>query len=338
MEGYEEVNGKLNENNSAYKVCDRITQLLNENNSCYLDSLLIALFHKNNKLIYDIFFNSPINHKEMLIINKKAIEIRNELHDIYLFISNKKNESRYCKNIRKMFNDYKNIYQNTFPDRHIEDNNWQLHQSEPIQVLQFLNIIFNFPVTSQYSIYKWGTNDKLTKDKLKGILSSPYISYAHEKSIFMSSIDMEDLYEKYSVKIKDFYPDKINIVHFDNDNLWHPIKNQKYNTKIQKTSYTKSKLLFIHINRLRSNFEKIFTKVIPVDYIEIKNNKLELQSIIVHLGNGNRGHYICLIKCNKIWYEYNDLHKKLRHIGSLKDLVNHENGLYISNSTDMIYM
>ena len=43
--------------------CKRIA-LMNERNSCYLDSLMVALFHHNDDVLRNIILNSPVNYRD----------------------------------------------------------------------------------------------------------------------------------------------------------------------------------------------------------------------------------------------------------------------------------
>ena len=49
----------------------------NENNSCYIDSLLVALFHFKNRVVYNMFFKNKLEHKY-------ASQIQDELYNICL--------------------------------------------------------------------------------------------------------------------------------------------------------------------------------------------------------------------------------------------------------------
>ena len=322
----------------------KVIKILNENNSCYLDSLLVSLFHKRNSHIFNIIFKSPIAHTDNSVLKKKAQEIRDELQEIYLLISGIKNSDKYkyCKNLRKLFNDYKKLYTKTYPNRPLDDNNWQQDQSEPMQTLQYFNIMFDFPFTTNRTFKRWGTNDKLTKEGLKNILTTSPLTLEERKEIFISTIEKDDLHAKDKIYVKNMYPSKISISRFDKKNLWQPQPNKFYKTKIEKATYMDAPFLFLHIDRLivdpdTKYVEKMPAAVIPDDYIRTKTGKLELQSIIIHHGSENGGHYTCLIKCDNEWWEYDDLSKKTQFIGKLHDVISHNSHYYVRNCTDLVY-
>jgi hypothetical protein len=319
-------------------------KILNENNSCYLDSLLVSLFHKQNPYIYNLLFMSAINYRSHKKLYDKALEIRQELQKIYLIITGIQppNTYQYCRSLRKMLNEYKVLYNKEFPKNRLDDTNWQRTQAEPLQTLQFFNIMFDFPYTSEIITRRWGTNKKLNKEVYKEVTSKPPVSQSINKSIFIHTIYNEDLYNKKSIRMKDFYPSRLLINDFSEKDLWKPTKDLAYKTKIEKISIQNAPLLFIHVDRLIKDHysdseEKLETIVVPEAQIKLKDNTLALQSIIIHLGSAHGGHYICLFKCNVQWYEYDDLSKHISLIGSLDDVYKYNHHFYMKNCTDLIY-
>lgn len=325
-------------------LCNSI-HILNENNSCYLDSLLVALFHKQNPYIYKIFFDSEINHKKHTELYNKALNIREELQDKNLLITGitKTNSYKYCRQLRKMLNDYKSIYNKTFPNRKLEDNDWQRQQSDPVQTLQFLDIIFGFPYKSKFRIQNWGTNDSLSKSKLSDIVShrSP-LNTREENRNFIYSINGDELFGKEKINLKEFLPSKVTITHFDNLNRWRVSNGNSYETKVEKVVLIDTPVLFVHIDRLiidpaTGDIEKIPTIVKPEVTINTKSRQLKLRSIIIHHGSEDGGHYTCVIKCDHKWYEYDDLSHRLQLVGSLQDVYDKNRNYYMKNCTDFVY-
>ena len=73
----------------------------NEHNSCFIDSLLVALFHFKNRVIYNMFFR--INKLE----HRYAQRIQGELYNIYEYINKSKDiENKKCNMIRKYLEKY----------------------------------------------------------------------------------------------------------------------------------------------------------------------------------------------------------------------------------------
>ena len=79
--------------------------------------------------------------------------------------------------------------------------------------------------------------------------------------------------------------------------------------------------------------------IIPPKILKLPNNSfnLHLTSIIIHYGNFQTGHYICLYNLNGsgMWFEYDDLKNKSLYIGNLSKVIKNEN--YISNIVGLIY-
>ena len=64
---------------------------------------------------------------------------------------------------------------------------------------------------------------------------------------------------------------------------------------------TKLPSIFIHITYKT----EIFTNKIFNPLVNLNHNNLTLQSIIVNVDNNK--HYICVFKCENMWYKYNDI-------------------------------
>jgi hypothetical protein len=321
--------------------CENIMLSYDGYNSCYLDSLLASLFTTENKYVYDLFFNTEIDdsNKELY---KLATDIRKELHNIYSIISNENNTDvpHKCKLIRKMMNDYKNAYNIYNPNNTIDQNDWQRVQSEPVQTLEFFNIIFKFKDTTDIQLQVWGSNTQPDKNTM--IHTSP-ITNRREKSSFIHRIEcnIDDKILNLSTHI----PSNINITEFNDDNLWNVRKNNsniKYKYKIDELTIINSQLLFVHINRIiydYSNERHVKSKSLAKIQNKItlgNGNSKSLHSIIIHNGRENGGHYICLFKCNNKWYEFDDLKKDIKIIGTFTEISKNIN--YMTNCTDLIYV
>ena len=61
-----------------------------------------------------------------------------------------------------------------------------------------------------------------------------------------------------------------------------------------------------------------------------------MNSIIIHQGGKNYGHYTCLYECKGIWYEYDDMNvSNINIIGTLEDIIKNDN--YTENITGLFY-
>lgn len=343
------VHKSPNKSEKIKRKCDNIV-IKNQSNSCYLDSLMVALFHHDNPFIQEVIFNNNINHNNIKELKDKAEEIRSELQKIYNLIANtlENKPIQTCVNIRKLFNDYVKLFTTNFPnDTAMEPTNYEKDQAEPVQILNLLTIIFNIKNTVKVNITRWGANLTTNKTQTSSDKDDqPFIFYIHQ----------QDLMDKLSIQIKDYYPVKTEITHFDKNNLWQS-NGKKYSQKIEEIEIVDSSLLFINIKRLFLNYNhndmqydnynaainhaiKLNTKVIPEEEIKLKTGKiLKLYSIIVQQGINSGGHYICLYNCNDLWYEYDDLGPQITPIGTFDKIINNTNKKnYLNNCTDLLYI
>ena len=65
--------------------------------------------------------------------------------------------------------------------------------------------------------------------------------------------------------------------------------------------------------------------------------ELKLNSMIIHWGTAEGGHYICLYKCRHQWYLFDDMSHKSEHIGTLDKVIRYNNGIFLKNCTDLVY-
>lgn len=140
--------------------------------------------------------------------------------------------------------------------------------------------------------------------------------------------------------MKDIVPQNIDKTAFDSDNLWKPVENVSYDTKLEIKTYTKSPMMIVHISRTFVD-QKLKTVVIPLLSIKLKENTrtLSLRSIIVHHGDTMQsGHYTCYIRCKKYFYHYDDLNfVNMKFIGDYQKLFAMNEHNVLKNATDFIY-
>jgi len=272
-----------------------------ENNSCYLDSLLVALFHKKDLFIEKEILNAPLIKYGINEIDEFGEKIRNELIKIYNVISMRNNDIQTCVNFRKLINDFYKKLIKFFPKKKIVDinDNWRSSQLDVFDFYELLELIFEF--------------NKTLKFKEGNIKNSSEFSYM---------IPIELLLNKKKVFIKKILPT-------------YYIKNNKIKKEI---TILKGNKLFIKIFRNLGTF-KMNTMIIPSKTLKLPKNSfdLHLTSIIIHYGNYQAGHYICLYNLNGsgIWFEFDDLNKQTIYIGKLSNIIKNEK--YISNIIGLIY-
>lgn len=266
-------------------------------NSCYLDSILVSLFHnKDIELI-----NYPLINFKNNDLNKKAKFIKKELYKIYEIIAERKINKKIekCFLLREYINDFYNNLINIYPNKIIieEYENWIDSQLDIFDFLNLYEKIFNIP-------------NNITIKEGNNLYNSN----------FFYNIPNDLLLHKNKVFIKKILPS-------------FKIKN---NDLIIQTTILKADKLFLKIFR-NLHYFKLETKIIPSKTLKLpKNNfNLYLTSIIIHYGNKDGGHYICLYKFNDKWFEYDDMNKSPTYIGSLNKIIQNDN--YISNIVGLVY-
>lgn len=301
----------LNELQEIYnRKCNNIDIYYDGANSCYIDSLLVALFNKKNLIIEDLLFNSTIIDYKNDDLKKYANAIKNELLKLYKKISfqDLNTEINKCINLRKLFQNFLNVYIKKI-NKKFNKINWTTGQNDYTDILTFLRIIFKIP-------------DTLKINRNNNIVYSYFLD-VFPLDIFINANDI--LY------IKDYYPKYSNtFTYFDDNDIEY-----SYTDIIE---YLSAPILFIQLNRIY-NHEKLDTIIIPTLKLKLKENKhpLYLNSILIQqYGTVDYGHYICLYECNNIWYEFNDLNKKNKKIGSFNKILENED--YTRNITGLYYV
>jgi hypothetical protein len=291
------------------RVCNNIYINYDGYNSCYIDSLMVALFNTKNDMIRKILLDAPLkyydNCPELLDYGN---EIREELIKIYITISMQKKNSQItkCTNFRLLMQKYYDAYKTNINKKY-DKIEWTRTQNDYSDILTFLTVIFDIPHILKYKI-----NDRI------------------EERYFVDLFPLDELLKTDKIYIKDFYPKYTKIMEYENS------KNElKYHK--DTIEYLSSKFLFILINR-KILEEKLETKIIPALKLKLKENpyNLYLNSIIIHQGGNDGGHFICLYECKGIWYEYNDLNVSNKYvIGTLEDIIN--NDYYTENIVGLFY-
>jgi hypothetical protein len=301
---------KLEDLKNIYdRVCNNIYVRYDGNNSCYVDSLMVSLFNTKNDMIKKILLGSPIKYyekcPELLDYGNK---IREELIKIYDTISLQKKNSELteCKNFRLLLQKYYKSYKK-YVNKTYDTIEWTATQNDYADILSFLAIIFDIP-----DVLKYKLNDRI------------------EYKYFVDLFSLDELLITDKIYIKDFYPKYEKT--FESENEYGLI--EKFTKKIE---YVSAPFLFILFNRIFVS-EKLKTKIIPSLKIKLKENphNLYLNSIIIHRGRKNYGHYTCLYECKGVWYEYDDMNvSNITIIGSLDDIIADDN--YTENITGLFY-
>lgn len=294
--------------------------LANINNSCYLDSIIVAMLQGDAK---HMFLDADI-HKYQGMNTQIAEDIKKEL--IYLSCTKDNNQKLYCTDLRKLLQRYQDEYHKHVSK--IERIDWIRSQSEPLDFMRFLNIIFNIPDHLKIQRESWGSKKKVPVSKMTKI------SIKNTRTNFTTLLDLQGHQE---IDISDYYPKHIEHTEFDKDNEWRPSPvKEAFTRRSERITYLSTPFLHIHLNRLTYD-GKLDTTVIPRLKMKLKENRknIYLRSMIIHHGKGNGGHYTCIYECLGKWYHYDDLRKNIQFVGSFEDLLNQKK--YLKNSTDLFY-
>jgi hypothetical protein len=314
--------------------------LANKNNSCYLDSIIVGLFHNQNNHVKQIFLNSPVKaYNTSRVTSGIADAIQIELRHIAAELAvndplHKHNNTKYCTNLRRLFQSYQRAYSNNVFK--MEDFDWKYSQAEPFDFVRFMQVMFEIPTdVIRVRHQLWGTNSVKRTVILKHLDS---ISDNTLEPGFVFIVDLEDLIGADVVNLGKMLPMRRSDTFLGEDNMWNPTENQSYKRKIEKTTYLEGKLLMVHVNRMAFQ-EKLDASIIAPLKIKMRHEKtpLYLRSMIIHHGDYSGGHYTCLYECNGVWYHYDDMEPRPKRIGSFAQVEAYKQAYYLRNCTDLIY-
>jgi hypothetical protein len=265
----------------------------NENNSCYIDSLLVALFHFKNRVIYNMFFKNKLEHKY-------ASRIQEELYYIYKYINNNDDiENKQCNMIRKYLEKYYRELVKINENKKIFFNNrdnWITKQIDVFELITYLDKIFDF----KNNVHVRDGNNKYKRNMIYEV-----------SSIYLMG--------KRKFDISSIIPNRVDIYDFDKKNYFKNSKGKLVTHYEKEYNILKTNgVLLVEIYRNIGHDNKLTTKIIYPNTIKIEGDKkeLKLRSIILHKGDTvESGHYTALLKRNGKTYEYDDINEvKLNEI------------------------
>jgi ubiquitin C-terminal hydrolase len=294
--------------------------LVNKNNSCYIDSIIVAIFQGDAK---HIFLDADINSHGI----KSASNIKVELNNISNSLG--KTPNMFCTNLRALLQTYQDEYHRKVSK--VERIDWIKSQSEPLDFMRLLYIIFKIPDSLKLERESWGTNVSNKHVPL------PKMTKVGVKTIKTNFTTLVDLIGHKEINISDYYPKHLQHTEFDKENEWRPSPSKgAFLRRSERITYLSTPFLHIHLNRLYYD-GKMDTVVIPRLKMKLKENKknIYLRSMILHHGGASGGHYTCLYECNGQWYHYDDTRTNISLVGDFDTLITQNK--YLRNSTDMFY-
>jgi hypothetical protein len=170
-----------------------------ENNSCYIDSILIALFHNKN---IDIL-NYPLIIYKNYKLNLLTKKINNELINLFEIIYKRKKHNT-CSILRKTINNFYNKLIKFNPNKQIIDKNENWTNSQ-LDIFDFLNLfqnIYNIPDDLKFKegnninysnfIFNIPTDLIINKKKLYINKILPSFNIKNNKKIFKTTLLKSD--------------------------------------------------------------------------------------------------------------------------------------------------
>jgi hypothetical protein len=253
----------------------------------------------------------------------------------------------YCGELRKAFQEYDRL------NGSIEAINWLTEPQSPVDVMMQLMRIFMVPEVTKFEVQniEMDPNDFtdrrvyesriVTQSHLVDIHQDLIANFDQQRGLFTDKRDpipLRELINLREVKFRDEAPYAIvrrllstPLLHIH----LHRIAGQ--NVTLPVRSKRSSKVIPVRIPET-----KITTTILPDETIILGDrSQLQLVSIVVHWGNARGGHYVAYIKCDNIWYLYNDVgFTHLIKIGSFNALFERRSGEppVLQNATDFIYV
>jgi virulence-associated protein VapD len=312
--------------------CEDLGGLAWKDNSCYMDSILVALFHLPDSYFINTFIQKAPKHKNKEL-NAIALEIKRVLRGAVYVIQKK--HIAYCMSLRTLMKQFDAMYQRVY-DVRIEEVEWMHTQLEPSDVIRAFLRIFDVPNDCEYKFSYFGIK--------RGGTNKRHVSDGTRQTNFADvQIEADELLKQANnvLDISDYLPIMETRDIFEDDELWKPEPNKEYGTRVVRKTYTKAPALYVHIGR---NFggEKLKTLIHPVKKLKLRGNDrpLYLRSILIHHGDdADHGHYTCYLHCKDDWYHYNDMGFKQHKLTGKLETVLKENDKYVMrNLVGLVYV
>lgn len=288
-------------------------------NSCFLDSALVALFHRRSSWLDKYVVKKKAvqppfqtTHKALLrVVNKirDAMEVDDSNANVNSNSNSNSNSSRgsdTCESLRRMFRG------RAFREfNEANDIDWDGVQQDPIDVIHILEHMYGLP------------------QALKVHIQGPSTKRHEKWSMSSWQIPGFMLAEKKTKEWTNVFPK----LHDDG-------------TKTT-TTFLEAPFMYVQLHRYTSSDEvghgavKNTKPFAPTSMIATPKGLLTLVSIVIHIGSTPRaGHYTALLKTKEgPWLYYNDLNQRMEVAGLyLKQALDYKNKLGLTNGVGFVYM
>ena len=279
----------------------------NGRNSCYLDSAMVALFHRKSKFLSRYVINAQNLDPQFNTAHEEVKRVINKIQRV--FLDKKVDVPMTCENLRRHFAGP--LFKAFSRSHEIE---WQQSQIDPVYVPKVLEFMYQIPRSVLYTDL---TRSSRRPKRIHGELDS-----------WMFTI--EAFRKKQS--FKDIFPVRVDDA-------------TGSTSKIIKSSFMYIPVIRAQQAGINENGivkEKSFDPVIPTEYIQLsgQTRRLELVSILIHSGDEHGGHYTALLKLKDgPWVYYDDMAHKVQFAGvSLDQALRLNRGFPKKNSAAFVYM
>ena len=308
-------------------ITDKITNiklLTNKKNSCYIDTVLVSLLLVPVKFITDHLLNNmSLNRKSYFLCYPVQYDILKRSliqENLRILTSSMRNNntttSLFCDDLKKSF-----LSCGRNSDNEIKW--WNDTQEDAFEFLGYLIGMFirDVVVLEKTILGSNNLSDNSSGDEISRTKSYTSILYDIHNTEIRNDTNISDYIE--TISRTDF------------------VGNNRYSKKIEKIKIIYAPYIIFSLQRIGQTEvgESFFISdnVIPDKTIIIGNNTLELNSIIIHTGGIQGGHYTSYFYLNNNWYYYDDLNSKNLYvlIGTYETLMNQRN--IKQNSTLLFY-
>lgn len=280
--------------------------------SCYSDCVLFSLLVIPNDFINEHLFFTKIDHYN---ISQSQEKVRNiiQKYIIKLAISMRfTNDIKTCKKFRTILN---LCHLDGMP------NFGKRGQQESGEFLLYIFTIFNINNIAKTRTINFATNN-LTSKVTKKELVQTSVNYDKKASpiVFIDSFRLNSQKNKNNL-IYYFLKQFTDSGKLCDDNKFRYKTSSKtiyYSRTFSYMTVMDSPYIIFWAQRADPiNNSVIKTIITPTQQITLNSNRiLHLNSIILHMGNINGGHYITYFRHNLKWYIYDDINPNILYIGN----------------------